>query len=210
MSNLLTYPQYPMNHVQVLNQNALFGPRSYSDNQKIINDYHYGIDLLGKDMSAEDLVSPADGKCIYLTHNDGSGAKTIVLAHGGLFDDGSVLLTKHAHCSSFNVNVNDIVKRNQVFAKEGKTGNATGNHDHTETWIIPAKVWYDGQTYYRYQFSDRERYAVDPLTIYRVYPHQKKIGWNTALFIDLPAIPTDERKQKVIRLLEEALQLLKE
>lgn len=209
MSTLVQYPQFPMNTVQMANQNCLFGNRSYTLNGKKVSDFHYGIDLMGDSTSKEPIVAPADGKCIYLTENDGTGSKTIVLAHGGLFHDGSVLLTKHAHCERFLVKVNEKVTRNQVVAIEGMTGNASGPHDHTETWVIPSDIWFNGTSYYTYRFSDQKLYAKDPLTIYRLYPHQQAAGWGKERYLILP-----EQEQttipKIMKLLEEALQLLQE
>ncbi len=132
---LVNPPQFPMNNVQIYNENCLFGKRTITINGKISKDMHYGFDLMGLT-----IVAPADGKCIYLTENDGTGCKMLILAYGGLFDDGSMLITKHAHCSKFLVKLNDKVLRNQPVAMEGMTDNASGNHDHTETWIIPAHI----------------------------------------------------------------------
>lgn len=61
MSQITTYPKFPMNHVQVSNKNALFGHRTYQINHQTISDFHYGLDLMGKDQGVEDLYAPADG-----------------------------------------------------------------------------------------------------------------------------------------------------
>ena len=168
---------------------------------------------MGLNAGSETIVAPADGKCIYLTENDGTGCKTLILAHGGLFDDGSVLITKHAHCSKFLIKLNDKVTRDQPVAMEGMTGNASGNHDHTETWILPAKVWFDGKKYYEYKFSDREKYAVDPLTVYHLYPHQKALGWGMERLLWIPDEPAAEPPKesnidKAKKLLQQVMDLL--
>ena len=210
---LLKPPQFPMNNVQLLNQNCLFGKRTFTLNGKLTSDFHYGNDYMGLNTGSEPIVAPADGKCIYLTENDGTGCKTIILAHGGLFDDGSILITKHAHCSKFLINLNDKVTRDQPVAMEGMTGNASGNHDHTETWIIPAHIWFGGKNYYSYKFSDREKYAVDPLTIYHLYPHQQALGWGRERLLRLPEKPTAELQKntnidKAKKLLQQVMDLL--
>ncbi len=209
MSTFMQYPQFPMNAVQLANQNCLYGKRTYTQNGKTVSDFHYGIDLMGANNGKETIVAPADGKCIYLTENDGTGSKTIVLAHGGLMEDGSVLLTKHAHCDRFLVKVNEKVTRNQAVAIEGMTGNASGPHDHTETWIIPPHIWFNGISYYTYSFADQKLYAKDPLTIYRLYPHQEAFGFGKERYLKLPQ---QENKiiERVQKLLEEALALLQE
>ncbi len=213
MSTLVQYPQFPMNNVQLLNQNCLFGKRTFTLNGKLASDFHFGNDYMGLNTGSEQIVAPADGKCIYLTENDGTGCKTLILAHGGLFDDGSVLLTKHSHCSKFFVKVGELVKRDQPVAMEGMTGNASGNHDHTETWIVPANVWFNGKKYYSYKFSDREKYAVDPLTIYHLYPHQKAMGWGMERLLQLPDEPITESPkenniEKAKKLLQQVIDLL--
>lgn len=62
------------------------------------------------------------GKCIDVQHSNG-------------------LVTRYAHCSSFNVSVGDTVKQGQVIGFVGSTGNSTGNHLHFE--IIINGVYYN-------------------------------------------------------------------
>lgn len=89
-------------------------------------DFHYGIDL------------PAPyGTEIYAS-NDGTVLKSRYSSSYGyyiLIDHGGKLSTLYAHCSKLLVKAGDTVKRGQVIAKVGSTGNSTGYHLHFEVRI---------------------------------------------------------------------------
>ena len=84
------------------------------------------------------VLSPADGKVIYVKNNYNKTDKTgssygnyIKIDHGG----GVVTLMAHLKYNSALVKVGDTVKQGQTIATMGATGHATGIHCHYEVRI---------------------------------------------------------------------------
>ncbi|GAA4271643.1 M23 family metallopeptidase [Aquimarina gracilis] len=102
---------------------------------------HRGIDI---DLRTGDSVrSILDGKVRYARYHGGHG-KTVIVRHN------NGLETVYAHLSKFLVKENDEVKKGQVIAKGGITGNARGSHLHLE-------VRYHGKSInpeYLFEFTD--------------------------------------------------------
>lgn len=85
--------------------------------------FHQGLDI-GAPMGA-DTIASADG-VVKISGWLGSYGNTVLIDHG------SGLMTLYAHHSKLLVNVNQEVKRGQVIAKIGSTGQSTGPHLHYE------------------------------------------------------------------------------
>ena len=91
-------------------------------------DYHRGWDLacwLGTDIYASKA-----GKVVISTYHSSYG-NYIVIDHG-TDANGNAISTVYAHCSKLLVSVGDTVKKGQLIAKVGTTGNSTGYHLHFE------------------------------------------------------------------------------
>jgi len=89
--------------------------------KKVSNSYHMGIDLASTKMAK--IKSSNKGKVVF-AHFNGIYGNNIIISHGlGLY-------SLYGHCSSFLVQKDDMVKRNQTIAKTGKTGMALGDHLH--------------------------------------------------------------------------------
>ena len=84
---------------------------------------HRGIDI--STAYGTNIVAAEDGIVTIAKYN-GSYGRYIVINHGNGYT------TLYAHNSQLLVSVGDIVKRGQVIAKAGSTGNSTGPHCHFE------------------------------------------------------------------------------
>ncbi len=90
------------------------------------DDYHYGIDLPAP--YGTDIYAANDGTVLKARYSASYGYY-ILISHGG------DLSTLYAHCSKLLVKAGDTVKRGQVIAKVGSTGNSTGYHLHFEVRV---------------------------------------------------------------------------
>ena len=64
----------------------------------------------------------------------GSYGNMLMIDHG-VMDDGSTLVTCYAHNSGFAVSAGSIVRKGDVVAYAGSTGNSTGSHCHFEVRV---------------------------------------------------------------------------
>ena len=101
---------------------SYFGPRDLAGYK-----YHYGIDISGSGVYGHDIVAAESGT-VLLAQTDKSWGKFLLIDHG------NGMLTRYAHCSKLLVSQGDRVKRGQVIAKVGDTGNVTGPHLHFEVY----------------------------------------------------------------------------
>ncbi len=85
---------------------------------------HKGIDI--DLITGDEVYAVLDGKVRYVGYHSGHGRTVIIRHYNGLE-------TVYAHLSRYKVKVNDIVKKGQVIAKGGNTGNSKGSHLHLET-----------------------------------------------------------------------------
>jgi murein DD-endopeptidase MepM/ murein hydrolase activator NlpD len=93
--------------------------------------FHKGLDIYAA--LGTPLLAMEAGTVVFAAANASTGySKTIrvqITGHPGV-------RYSHNHCDSFLVSVGAVVKRGQPIAKMGKTGNATGVHDHCMIEIL--------------------------------------------------------------------------
>ncbi len=87
------------------------------------NDFHLGVDIPAP--YGTDIYASNDGTVLKAEYNSSYGYFVLI-------DHGGTLSTRYAHCSKLLVKKGDTVKRGQVIAKVGATGNAYGYHLHFE------------------------------------------------------------------------------
>ncbi len=87
---------------------------------------HSGIDIANK--TGTQIIASADGIISYSDVKSGFG-KVIVIDHGYGFS------TFYGHCSALKKKVGENVKRGDVVALVGNTGNSTGPHVHYEVRV---------------------------------------------------------------------------
>ena len=90
-------------------------------------DFHLGIDIAAG--YGQNVVAAQDGRVIATGGQHWSYGNIVIIDHG------NGIATAYAHNSSIVVSTGQIVKRGQVIAKIGSTGNSTGNHCHFEVRI---------------------------------------------------------------------------
>ena len=91
------------------------------------SDFHLGLDIAAN--YGADVVAAADGVVIATGGQHWSYGNIVIIDHG------NGIATAYAHNSSIVVSTGQTVKRGQVIAKIGSTGNSTGNHCHFEVRI---------------------------------------------------------------------------
>ncbi len=89
------------------------------------NDFHSGIDISAP--TGTPVTSTADGVVSFSGWSGGSG-NLVVIEHGFGYS------TFYAHNKTNLVKVGQRVKRGDIIAYSGATGNATGPHSHYEIW----------------------------------------------------------------------------
>ncbi len=89
-------------------------------------DFHSGVDVAA--WPGTPVRATADGVVSFAGWSGGSG-KLVVIEHGFGFT------TVYAHNKKIAVKVGQRVKRGDVIAYVGSTGNTTGPHVHYEVWI---------------------------------------------------------------------------
>ncbi|RMG75088.1 MAG: M23 family peptidase [Nitrospirae bacterium] len=88
--------------------------------------FHRGVDIAA--WPGTPVRATADGVVSFAGWSGGSG-KLVVIEHGFGFT------TCYAHNKKIVVKVGQAVKRGQIIAYVGSTGNTTGPHVHYEVWI---------------------------------------------------------------------------
>jgi murein DD-endopeptidase MepM/ murein hydrolase activator NlpD len=87
---------------------------------------HAGIDLRAG--TGTSVLSAEDGEVVFAGWKSGYG-NTVIIDHGGS------LATLYAHNSALEVGVGETVRRGQLVARAGSTGNSTGPHVHFEVRV---------------------------------------------------------------------------
>jgi len=111
---------YPLKNGKVV---AHFGDhrKYYYKGEFISEAYHVGLDLASYSMAK--LKPQNGGEVVYADYNGLYGNMPIIYHGLGLY-------TLYGHCSNLEVQVGDIVTKNEVIANTGKTGYAMGDHLH--------------------------------------------------------------------------------
>jgi murein DD-endopeptidase MepM/ murein hydrolase activator NlpD len=92
-----------------------------------VKENHTGVDIAVS--TGTEILAAHDGE-VTLAASDGGYGLSVVIVTTAI--DGSPLSTRYAHCSELLVSVGAEVKRGDVIAKVGSTGNSTGPHLHFE------------------------------------------------------------------------------
>ncbi len=101
------------------------------------NNWHTGVDISGYNILGKNIVAANAGTVIkaVTTYTPKKGyGKYVMIDHGGGYT------TMYAHCTSLSVKVGQVVKRGQVIAQVGSTGNSTGPHLHFGIYINGKEV----------------------------------------------------------------------
>lgn len=106
-----------------------YGYRIHPITKKI--SFHNGIDIPAPKNTS--VIASDDGIISFAGYKNGYG-NVVEIEH---FDNKKTL---YAHNSGIVVKVGQIVKRGQVIAKVGSTGNSTGNHVHFEVRINDKRI----------------------------------------------------------------------
>jgi murein DD-endopeptidase MepM/ murein hydrolase activator NlpD len=102
---------------------------------------HQGMDIVAP--AGTPIVAPAEGRVVFSGWKPGFG-RSIEIDHGwGVH-------TFYGHCQTLRVDVGRKVKRGEVIATVGATGQATGNHLHygvmvNGNWVNPADYILSGR-----------------------------------------------------------------
>lgn len=107
----------------VVGSGNLGWPVNGSISQYFKGSAHTGIDIAG---STGSPIRAADSGIVTFTGYQGGYGKFVIINHG------NGLVTRYAHCSSYNVSAGDSVTRGETIATRGSTGNSTGPHLHFE------------------------------------------------------------------------------
>lgn len=117
---------------------ATFGNHGYSS-----GGFHGGIDF--PCTSGSNVVAAQAGTVVYCQQWNGSRSGmqsygNMVMIYHGTDAKGRTVATVYAHNSSLLVRVGDTVRKGQVIAHSGTTGNSTGPHCHFEVRIDGNRV----------------------------------------------------------------------
>ena len=148
---------FPMKRIAVT---ASFGSYTISG----VNKPHYGIDICAQ---SDRTVRACHAGRVLLSAYDSAGGNMIVIM--GDFNGACAIITRYAHLALRSVAAGDTVAEGQKIGEQGETGSAClGRHLHLETWLVPSG--------YRYSYSDRARYAVDPIAVLHLTAEQSFVA----------------------------------
>ncbi len=119
------------------------------------NRFHYGVDLgwsSSKGGPNVNIYSMNDGIVTQKGYNNSAGNYIWIQTDMG----DTRYLHRYLHLNApAKVNIGDKVVRGQTIGNMGTTGDSTGPHLHFELWKCPKN--------YKFNWNDREKYAVNPL-----------------------------------------------
>jgi murein DD-endopeptidase MepM/ murein hydrolase activator NlpD len=97
-----------------------------------VGSVHQGVDIANK--LGSPIVAAADGMVLYAAWTPGGYGKMVEIAHGYGYT------TRYGHCSRLRVSPGQRVRRGEIIAYLGATGNATGPHVHYEIRLYGVPV----------------------------------------------------------------------
>ena len=111
--------RFPLPYDAYYRNTGGFGWRTWTNGRQ--TDYHRGVDFAA--YYGTDIIACNSGVVIRSDYSNSFG-NVVIIDHGG------GICSLYAHASSRLVSKNDIVKKGDVIAKVGSTGDSTGNHLH--------------------------------------------------------------------------------
>ena len=124
-----TLPLWPVQGYKVLDEwDNYFGWRvnPYSGEWS----FHYGVDIAAPTGTA--IYAIADGEVTFAGNDGGYGLSVKLRSDTSYFKGYS----RYSHCSKLNVSYGQKVRRGDIIAYVGSTGNSTGPHLHFGTWDL--------------------------------------------------------------------------
>lgn len=127
-----------------------------------VSTYHYGTDFGWNKYQGEPVYAANTGKIVYEGYDANLGNYVVLKYTSG----NNTIINRYLHLKNRAlVRVNQTVKRGQILGYMGATGYVTGVHLHFEYWICPKS--------YIYKYSDRSKYARNPLNYCYLFDDQK-------------------------------------
>lgn len=95
--------------------------------------FHTGTDITCSGAMGKPIYAAADGVVITARWSNVSYGNHLIIDHGQL--NGNQYSTVYAHCSTLLVSAGQSVKKGQLIARVGSTGNSSGPHLHFEVRV---------------------------------------------------------------------------
>ena len=92
---------------------------------------HTGTDIAGSNVYGKPIIAIEDGTVSVARYYGGYG-NCVMINHGKSASDGNTYISLYGHASALAVSEGEAVKKGQVIAYVGSTGNSTGPHLHFE------------------------------------------------------------------------------
>ena len=92
---------------------------------------HTGTDIAGSNVYGKPIIAIEDGTVSIARYYGGYG-NCVMINHGKSAVDGNTYISLYGHASALAVSEGQFVKKGQVIAYVGSTGNSTGPHLHFE------------------------------------------------------------------------------
>lgn len=171
------YERLPLDFIGVTDN---FGARV--DPITKVTSYHYGVDLGWNKYEGEKVYAIYDSTLVEEGYDKNLGNYTVFK-----YDKkNNTIIYRFLHLKNrTNIKVGEKVKQQTVVGYMGSTGYSTGTHLHFEYWICPKG--------YNYKFSDRGKYAVDPLKHCYLFDNQTA---NKSINLLTRVLGTSKKKEK--------------
>lgn len=171
------YERLPLDFIGVTEK---FGQRI--DPITKVTSYHYGVDLGWYKYQGEKVYAIYDSTLIEEGYDKNLGNYTVFK-----YDkENNTIIYRFLHLKNrTTIKVGEKIKQKTVVGYMGSTGYSTGTHLHFEYWICPKN--------YNYRFSDRGKYAVDPLKHCYLFDDQTSIE---SINLLTKVLGTSKKKEK--------------